>query len=162
MMCLKVSLLIQVVLATYFQTTIWLPLGSWNNQPGKRLIELIHDGQSTAALGFALVMLFPVLLYALAFWKRWFWLMWLGLFGCGAWAFFQIQSWWIPWIFGPDERALHNQRFLEKTFKVLPESPNHPAPDAMHFVLDCLLFASVVTLAIGLRKARHELRLEIS
>jgi len=95
-------------------------------------------------------MLLPVMLFGFALWRRWFWLMWLGLIGYGTWAALQLQSWWIPWIFGADERALKNAKFLERTYKLFSSSPTHPAPDAMHFVLDLLLFVSVATIAIGL------------
>jgi len=152
---LKASLAAQVVLAFYFQVILWFPLGSWNDQPGKRLIELATNGEAAVAFGFASLFLLPVMLFALALWKRWFWLMWLGLIGYGVWAITQVQSWWIPWIFGADERALNNQRFLEKTLKIFPSSRNHPPPDAMHFVLDLLLFPVVVTIAIGLLRAKH-------
>jgi hypothetical protein len=97
---LRASLVIQILLAAYFQAILWFPLGSWNDQPGKRLITLFSEGQALAVLAVALAMLLPVLLFALALWKRWGWLMWLGLIGYGAWAVLQIQSWWIPWIFG--------------------------------------------------------------
>jgi hypothetical protein len=38
---LTVSLVIQIILAAYFQVVLWFPLGSWNDQPGKRLITLL-------------------------------------------------------------------------------------------------------------------------
>jgi hypothetical protein len=76
--------------------------------------------------------------------------LWLGLIGYGVWAALQIQSWWVPWIFGANERALRNQQFLHRTFKIFPSSTSHPAPDGMHFVLDLLLFFVVVTALIGL------------
>jgi hypothetical protein len=152
---LRASLMIQVILAAYFQLVLWFPLGSWNDQPGKRLITLVGEGQALAVLGFALAMLLPVLLFALGIWKRWLGLIWLGLIGYGAWAVLQIQSWWIPWIFGADERALNNQTFLQRTYKILPSSLGHPAPDAMHFVLDVLLFSAVMTIAFGLLKTRR-------
>jgi hypothetical protein len=85
--------------------------------------------------------------------------MWLGAVGYGVWSLLQIQSWWIPWFFGADQRALSNARVLERTFKIFPVSPGHPAPDGMHFVLDLLLFTVVGTLAIGLLqlpRERHE------
>jgi len=152
---LRASLLIQIILAAYFQLVLWFPLGSWNDQPGKRLITLVGEGQGLAVLGFALAMLLPVLLFALAIWKRWLGLIWLGLIGYGAWAVLQIQSWWMPWIFGADERALNNQTFLQRTYKIFPSSLGHPAPDAMHFVLDVLLFSAVVTIALGLLTTRR-------
>ncbi len=152
---LRASLKLQIILAAYFQVMLWFPLGSWNDQPGKRLITLLGEDQALAVLGFALVMLLPVLLFALGLWKRWGWPIWLGLIGYGVWAALQIQSWWIPWIFGADERALNNQQFLRRTYKIFPSSIGHPAPDAMHFVLDVLLFLTVVTIALGLLKTRR-------
>jgi hypothetical protein len=152
---IRVSLVLQIMLAAYFQAILWFPLGSWNDQPGKRLITLLGEGQALAVLGVALAMLLPVLLFALGIWKRWMGLIWLGLIGYGAWAVLQIQSWWIPWMFGADERALNNQRFLQRTYKIFPSSIGHPAPDAMHFVLDVLLFLTVVTIALGLLKTRR-------
>jgi Na+-transporting methylmalonyl-CoA/oxaloacetate decarboxylase gamma subunit len=151
----RASLVIQVILAAYFQAILWFPLGSWNDQPGKRLIALLREGHTLAVLGFALAMLLPLLLFALAFWKRWVWLMALGLFGYGVWAALQIQSWWIPWIFGADQRALSNQKFLQRTYKIFPSSLAHPAPDAMHFVLDLLVFLVVVMIALGLLETRR-------
>jgi hypothetical protein len=78
---LKVSFVIQIILAAYLQAILWFPLGSWNDQPGKRLITLLREGQASGELGFVLAMLLPVLLFALAIWKHWVWLMWVGLVG---------------------------------------------------------------------------------
>ncbi len=147
---IRASFVIQIILAAYFQLILWLPLGSWNDQPGTRLVTVFGEGHAFGALGFAFAMLLPAALFALAYWRRWAWLMWVGLIGNGVWAALQVQSWWIPWIFGADERALHNQKALERTYKLFPISTNHPAPDAMHFVLDLLLFSAIITLAIGL------------
>ena len=149
------SLVLQATLAAYFQAMLWFPLGRWNDQPGTRLIQAAREGHALAAAVFGLVMLLPVVAFALALARRWTWLMWVGLCGYGAWSVLQIQSWWIPWIFGADARARHNQEFLERTTKIFPASASHPAPDAMHFVLDVLLFAVVVTLAIGLVRRKR-------
>ncbi len=150
---LSASLVLQIILAVYFQVILWFPLGRWNEQPGKRLIQIAGEGQMLTAVGFAMLMMLPVLLFALAYARRWLWLMWLALVGYGAWAAMQIQSWWKPWIFGADQRALVNMKFLEKTYKIFPASSTHPAPDAMHFVLDMLLFSVVITLIFGLLRA---------
>ncbi len=147
---LKASLIIQIILAAYFQAILWFPLGAWNDQPGKRLIQAAAEGAAFAALAFAVAMLLPVFLFGLAFVKRCRWLMWAAFAGYGAWAVMQVQSWWLPWIFGADQRALGNQKFLERTHKLFPVSATHPAPDGMHFVLDLLIFAVVVTLIVGL------------
>lgn len=149
-------MIVQLVLAAYFQAIVWFPLGAWNDQPGKRLIEVVRSGEvPLAAFGFAFVMLLPVVLFGLAYLRRWAWLMWLGLGGYAVWAVLQIQSWWIPYIFGADARALHNQKALERTTKILPSFPDHPAPDAMHFVLDVLLFAAVALTLVGLFRLRR-------
>ncbi|HYK91913.1 MAG TPA: hypothetical protein VE398_24315 [Acidobacteriota bacterium] len=151
---LKASLVIQIILAAYFQAIIWFPLGSWNDQPGKRLIQIVGEGGALQALGFALALLLPVLLFAVAFVRRWLWMMWVALIGYGVWALMQIQSWWLPWIFGANVRALRNQEFLKRTYKIFPASFTNPAPDGMHFVLGLLLFSVVATMAVGLLRQR--------
>jgi hypothetical protein len=122
MKSLRASLAIQIILAAYFQVILWFPLDPWNGQPGKRLITLLKEGQAFSVLGFALAMPLPVLLFALAIWKRWVWLVWVwlvwvGLIGSGFWVSMQIQSWWIPWIFGADQRDLNNQKALHRTYQ---------------------------------------------
>lgn len=153
---LKRSLWIQVLLAAYFQAILWFPLGAWNDQPGRRLYELLREGEAFSAVWFALAMILPVLLFALALAQQWVWLIWVGLIGYSTWAWLEIQSWWMPWIFGADQRAINNQRFLERTYKIFPYSYDHPAPDGMHFVLDVLVFLVVVTIALGLLERGSE------
>jgi magnesium-transporting ATPase (P-type) len=159
---LRASLILQILLTLYFQAIMWFPLGAWNDQPGKRLLQSAAEGHVIAAIVFSALFWIPILIYAIAFWKRIFWLMWLGLIGYCVWAFLQVQSWWIPWIFGADARARANQVALARTYKFFPQSLEHPAPDAMHFTLDLLLFAVCVTLLIGLRHGRSQIQSEIS
>jgi hypothetical protein len=147
---LRASLVIQFLLAVYFQAILWFRLGAWNDQPGKRLLETAEDGHAGIAIAFALLFFLPFLLFAVAFWKHLLWLMWVGVVGYSIWAIMQIQSWWIPWIVGPNSRAQANQEALRRTYKFFPESLQHPAPDAMHFTLDMLLFAALITLFVGL------------
>jgi hypothetical protein len=149
---LRASLVLQILLTLYFQIIAWFPLGAWNDQPGKRLIQSAGEGHAIAAIVFSAFFLLPVLIFAFAFWKRVFWLMGFGLIGYCIWAFMQVQSWWIPWIFGADARARENQVALAHTYKLFPQSAEHPAPDAMHFTLDIILFAACATLLIGLLK----------
>jgi hypothetical protein len=155
MICLKTALAVQFVLAFYFQAILWFPLGAWNDQPGERLLAAVKSGDAPfAAFTFAFFMFLPTLLFALAYWKRWFWLMWLGFCGNLVWGIMQFQSWWIPYIFGADARALKNESYLERTYKILPSFPNHPAPDAMHLVLDLLLLTVGTLTLIGLLSLR--------
>jgi len=159
MIYLKAALAAQFILAFYFQAILWFSLGAWNDQPGERLLAVVKSGEAPfAAFAFAFLMFLPSLLFALAYWRRWFWLIWLGLFGNIVWGVMQVQSWWIPYIFGADARALKNQTFLERTYKILPSSPNHPAPDAMHLVLDMLLLSIVALTVMGLVKIRRKSR----
>jgi hypothetical protein len=51
---LRASLVTQIILVAYFQVVVWFPLGSWNDQPGKRLLALLSEGQ---AVLFALALL---------------------------------------------------------------------------------------------------------
>jgi hypothetical protein len=157
MIYLKTALAVQFVLAFYFQAILWFSLGAWNNQPGERLLAVVKSGEASfAVFAFAFMMFLPTLLFALAYWMRWFWLIWVGLCGNLVWGIMQFQSWWIPYIFGADTRALKNQAFLERTYKILPSFPNHPAPDAMHLVLDILLLSVVVLTLRGLLKTRRK------
>jgi|SRR5882757_2448166 len=157
MIYMKAGLAVQFILAFYFQAILWFSLGAWNDQPGERLFAVVKSGEAPfAAFAFAFVMFLPTLLFALAYWKRWFWLIWLGLCGNLVWLFMQVQSWWIPYIFGADARALRNQTFLARTYKILPSFPNHPAPDAMHMVLDMLLLSVVTLIFVGLLKTRRK------
>jgi hypothetical protein len=154
---LKAALVVQFILASYFQAILWFPLGAWNDQPGERLLAVVKSGEAPfAAFAFAFLMFLPSLLFALAYWKRWFWLLWFALLGNLVWFSMQLQSWWIPYIFGADARALKNQTYLQRTYKLLPSFPNHPAPDAMHMVLDILLLSVVALTFTGLLKARHK------
>ena len=70
------------------------------------------------------------------------------------WAFMQIQSWWIPYLFGTKQewqiRYAHGP-----TTKVLPSFGNHVAPDGMHFVIHVFLVAAMITGALGLRELRR-------
>ena len=147
---LRASLIVQFLLAVYFQAILWFRLGAWNDQPGKRLLQTAKDGHAGLAVAFALLFFLPFLLFAFALRRRLLWLMWVGLAGYSVWAIMQIQSWWIPWIFGANLRAQTNQVALERTYKFFPQSLRHPAPDAMHFTLDILLFAALITLLVGL------------
>ena len=116
----RVSLVLQFVLAAYFQLILWFRLGAWNDQPGKRLGELAREGQAALAFGFAILMVLPLMLFILAFWKRWTWLMWLGAAGYGVWALLQIQSWWVPWISALISGHSVTQKHLKEPSRYFP------------------------------------------
>ena len=70
-----------------------------------------------------------------------------------VWLALQIQSWWIPYIFGTD---VSWQLAYAKgpTTKVLPSFGHHVAPDGMHFVISVLIVAAMVTGIIGVKKMK--------
>jgi hypothetical protein len=145
---LSVSLVFQFILAAYFQLILWFRLGAWNDQPGKSFSELTREGQAAPAFGFATLMVLPLLLFSLAFWKRLTWLMWLGAGGYGVWALLQIQSWWIPWFYGADQRALSNAKALERTFKIFPYRRDIPRRTQciLYWICSCLQSSELLQL----------------
>ncbi|HKW32842.1 MAG TPA: hypothetical protein VJN92_07540 [Candidatus Acidoferrum sp.] len=62
----------------------------------------------------------------------------------------QIQSWWLPYIFGTD--TIWQLAYVKgPTTKVLP---HHVAPDGMHFLIHALLVAALITGVAGLRRMK--------
>jgi hypothetical protein len=63
-----------------------------------------------------------------------------------GWLWLQVQGWWIPYLFGASAKYMEMyQRVFGATTKLLPSFEGHPAPDAMHFVLQVMLAAAVVS-----------------
>ena len=152
---LRRSLIAQAVLAVYFQAVVWFPLGSLNDQGGvnnRPLLEQIKAGRTTSGdFIFVLAFIMPVLLFLIGYLKRIRVLPWLCLAGYAVWLALQIQTWWSAYIFGASEnwqRVYH--RVFARTLKILPSFGNHLAPDAMHFLMQLLLVAVIVSGVIGL------------
>jgi hypothetical protein len=155
---LRVSLGAQFLLAVYFHAVNWFSLGSWNDQPGfVPLFSAVVAG--TAGWGeivSAGVFLFPFLLFLLAYARRWTWLMWGGVCGYGAWLYLQIQTWWIPYLFGASDRwEATYRRVFARTTRILPSYGSHLAPDGMHLVIQILLVGILATLIAGLVQTRR-------
>ena len=150
---LRISLVAQILLAAYFQLVVRVPLGGWNYQPGSApLLSQWSDGALSAEelLG-SLLFLLPVVLFSIAFWRRYRWLMWVGLVGYSVWLILQIKTWWIAYLFGASDAWFATyQRVFSASTKVLPSFGRHLAPDGLHFVLQILLTATVVSLFLGL------------
>jgi hypothetical protein len=62
----------------------------------------------------------------------------LDLIGLGL----QIQSWWLPYIFGT-EKEWQLAYAKGPTKKILPSFGHHVAPDGMHFLISVLLTAAL-------------------
>ena len=156
---LRFSLAVQLLLAVYFQTINWLHLGAWNNQPGfvPLITSVLAGPVDWESIGVSAFFVLPALLYVLAFRNRWRWLMWAGTLGYACWLYFQLQTWWVPYLFGASEhwQEVYHRVFAHTT-QILPSSGNHPAPDAMHLVIQILLVCIVVTSFTGLAQTRHK------
>jgi|ERR1035438_740000 hypothetical protein len=150
---LRISLATQFLLAVYFQLFNWFSLGSWNFQPGfVPLFNSVVSGKiKWGDVGILGVFLLPFLLFALAYWRRWNRLMWVGAIGYTVWLYLQVQTWWIPYLFGASEQwdEIYHRVFAHTT-KILPSIGNHLAPDAMHLTIQLLLLVIVISTIVGL------------
>ena len=155
---LRISLAIQFLLAVYFQLINWFSIGSWNYQPGfASIFSSINSGKIPwSDIGILGLFLLPFLLFALAYWRRWNWLMWVGVIGYSSWLYLQVQTWWIPYLFGASEhwQEIYHRVFSNST-KILPSFGNHLAPDAMHLAIQLFLIVIVTSAIIGLVKIQR-------
>lgn len=150
---LRFSLMAQFLLAVYFQMVNWFSLGAWNDQPNfVPLFSSVISGKADwSDIGFVSAFLLPFLLLLLAYWKRWTWLMWVGVFGYTSWFYLQVQTWWVPYIFGASDRWQETyHRVFANSTKILPSIGRHLAPDGMHLMIQLLLLVIIATLIVGL------------
>jgi hypothetical protein len=140
----KAALAAQLGLLVYFELCVLVPLGSWNDQPG-RSANLVLG----AAIGA------PQLLLLMGTVWRVKPLLWLGLIGDSVWLLLHIQGLWVPYLVGasPQYAAMY-ARVFGRTTKLLPNFGNHLAPDAMHIFIDALVVAVLVTLVGFMRSLR--------
>lgn len=88
--------------------------------------------------------------------------MWVGAVGYTAWFYLQLQTWWVPYLFGASEhwQEIYHRVFAHST-KILPSFGNHLAPDAMHLVIQLLLLVIITSLIVGLVQTRRSKRLQV-
>lgn len=155
---LRISLATQFLLAAYFQVINWFNLGPWNDQPGfVPLFSSIISGKiELGDVGVVCLFLLPFLLFSLAYWRSWKWLMWVGVAGYAGWLCLQIQTWWVPYLFGATDhwKETYSRVFAHST-KILPSFGNHLAPDAMHLTIQMLLSVIVTSSIVGLVQLRR-------
>ncbi len=152
---LRISLAAQLLLAIYFQIINWFSLGLWNYQPG--FVPLLSsDKMGWGDVGLVSAFLLPFLVFTLAYWRRWNWLMWIGAVGYGIWLYLQIQTWWVPYLFGASEhwQEIYSRVFAHST-QILPSFGNHLAPDAMHLTIQLLLIVIVISSTVGLMQLQR-------
>ncbi len=150
---LRISLAAQFLLAVYFQMINWFSLGLWNYQPGSiPMFSSISSGKiQWGDVGILCAFLLPFLLFIIAYRRRWNWLMWTGVVGYSVWLYLQVQTWWVPYLFGASQhwQEIYHRVFAHST-KILPSFGNHLAPDAMHLTIQLLLIVIVVYSIVGL------------
>lgn len=147
----KAAVASQTVLFVYFQICMWLPLGAWNNQ---HTFPVVHSAR--AAIGPAAIGLGTVLLI-IGTRLRIRLLMLVGAVGHFGWWIAQALTIWPPYIWGASQRyAEMYERVWGRTTKVLPRWGDHLPPDAMHFFIQALLVAVLVTTTATLLRDRTE------
>ena len=150
---LRISLATQFLFTVYFQMINWISLGSWNSQPDfvPFFSSVVSGKIEWGDVGILCAFLLPFLVFSLAYWRCWSWLMWVGTVGYAAWFYLQIQTWWVPYLFGASDRwqEIYHRVFAHST-KILPSFGNHLAPDAMHLTIQLFLFVIVTSSIVGL------------
>ena len=153
---LRYSAWTHVLLTAYLWVVACIPLGNWNRQRDPQLISALLSG-SGIALSDLFMMVFvtiPAVLFWIAYQQRRFWVGVLALGFDVFWLWMQVQSWWIPYLIGTNTRW-QLEYAKGSTTKVLPSFGSHVAPDGMHFVLDILLVAALITGLIALRQLKR-------
>ena len=140
------------LLTAYLWLISWIPLGNWNRQHEGTLLQALLRGRAIQGEDFGMLVFvtLPAVLFWVAYKRNSFWFALPALTLDVVWLVMQIQSWWLPYIFGTD---ISWQLAYAKgpTTKVLPSFGRHVAPDGMHFIIHVLLVAALVTGAAGLR-----------
>jgi hypothetical protein len=159
----KRSALLHWLLAAYLWLIAWFPLGNWNRQQDENLLPQLLEGKGLHVddVGMLVFVTAPALLFWLGYRYRNFWLAIAALAVDLFWAAMQIQSWWIPYLFGAN--LPWQLRYAKgPTTKVLPSFGNHVAPDGMHFLIHVFLAAAFITGAFALSELWRKRRLSVS
>jgi hypothetical protein len=139
-----VAVAAQLVLLAYLQFIEWVDVFPWNDIRRGNGQEMLDIGIGIAMLGFIF-----------ATWRRWRAGIILSVLFYGAWLGLQIQTFWIPYVFGASERwaRIHARNFAE-TVQWLPSEGNHLPPDASHFVLQLLLVVTLIVMLLAFKSSR--------
>ena len=146
------------LLSAYLWLIAWIPLGNWNRQREGTLLEALRSraGIHAGDCGMLAFVTLPAVLFWVAYQRNSFWFALPALALDVVWLALQIQSWWIPYIFGTEGWPLAYAQ--GSTTKVLPSFGHHVAPDGMHFLIHVLLVAALVTGLAGLHQLKREQR----
>ena len=143
------------LLSAYLWLIAWIPLGNWNRQRGGTFLTALLEGRAieTGDVGMLVFISLPAVLFWVAYKRYNFWCGVLALVTDVAWLGLQIQSWWVPYIFGTDT-TWRLEYAKGPTTKLLPSFGRHIAPDGMHLVISVLLIAALAAGVTGLRSMK--------
>lgn len=147
------SVRLHALLAAYLWIVAAVPLGNWNRQRGQRLLPALLDGGGIGADDLCMLafVALPAVLFRVAFRRRSVWFAAVALAVDAVWLWMQVQSWWIPYIFGARFQWQIDYAHGPTT-KVLPSFGSHVAPDGMHFAIQILLIAAMVAGGLAMRQ----------
>ena len=152
---MKRSAWLHWLLTAYLWLIACFPLGNWNRQREGNLLTGFLGGRGIEAgdLGFLAFVSSPAILFWVGYKRNNFWFALSALTLDVVWLVLQIQSWWVPYIFGTD-KSWQLAYAQGSTTKILPSFGHHVAPDGMHFMIHVLLIAALVTGLAGLHQIK--------
>jgi hypothetical protein len=153
---LRFSAWIHILLTVYLWLVAAVPLGNWNRQHDPQLIPaLLHgSGISWGDVSMLAFVTLPAVLFWIAYRQQRIAIGILALAFDLFWLWMQIQSWWIPYLWGAGKQWQIDYA-KGPTTKVLPSFGRHVAPDGMHFAIHLLLVAALLTGCIALVQLRR-------
>jgi hypothetical protein len=146
---------LHIILTTYLLLMDCIPLGNWNYQQGQYLLPAVFAGQGIEP-GDIFLLIFvtiPAILFWIAYKRRNVWFGISALIFDLIWLVMQIQSWWLPYIFGTN-KTWQLEYVKGRTTKILPSFGHHIAPDAMHFFIQVLLVSALITGIYGVYRLK--------
>ena len=152
---MKTSLILHWLLTLYLWLISWVSLGNFNAQPGPHLAAALRSGQhlQPGDIGFFAFVSLPAVLFTIAFLRQSRILVVAAFVVDLFWLALQIQSWWVPYLFGA-KRPWQLLYARGITTKLLPSFPGHPAPDAMHTLITVFILAAITAAVVSLRQLR--------
>jgi hypothetical protein len=134
---IRLAVASQMIAAAYLQAVEWIDLFPWNDLAKGNMQERLD-----------VMLLLSQLFVALTYARRWLWWMIAGWVAYAVWLYLQIESWWVPYLWGG--RSVGPNWYFARTFKFLPAIGDRPTPDANHFVLQLLIIAVLATSALAI------------
>jgi hypothetical protein len=145
----KIAALAVVMVGDYLQLVEWVDLFPWND---------VRHGNAQATLDMALGVATVILAIWLYSGDKIAAL--LGAGALGAWAWLQIESWWLPYFNGASTASKRAWEFCcSETIHVLPQADGRLPPDANHLVLLALIAVALSLVVRALFSTERESRI---